>query len=111
MRLDRKVALVTGAGSGIGEATARRFASEGARVVLFDLHAERVRALADELGGIAVGGDAADPTDAEHAVREAVDGFGGLDVLVTCAGADVGGGALGDLADEGWQRGLRANLR
>jgi meso-butanediol dehydrogenase/(S,S)-butanediol dehydrogenase/diacetyl reductase len=110
MRLDRKVALVTGAGSGIGEATARRFAAEGARVVLFDLQAERARTLADELGGIAVGGDAADPTDAARVVSEAVDAFGGLDVLVTCAGADVGGGSLGDLADEGWQRGLRANL-
>lgn len=110
MRLDGKVALITGAGSGIGEATARRFAAEGAKVVLFDLRAERARALAAELDGIAVGGDAAEPGDAQEAVRVAVDTFGSLDALVTCAGADVGGGSLGDLTPEGWQRGLRANL-
>jgi meso-butanediol dehydrogenase / (S,S)-butanediol dehydrogenase / diacetyl reductase len=110
MRLEGKVALVTGAASGIGEATARRFASEGASVVLFDLQADRARALADELGGLAVSGDAADAADARRAVATAVERFGGLDVLVTCAGADVGGGALGELTPEGWRRGLRANL-
>ncbi len=110
MRLDGKVTLITGAGSGIGAATARRFAAEGAHVVLFDLAEDRVRELAAELNGVAVGGDAAEPGDAQAAVSAAVDTFGGLDVLVACAGADVGGGSLGDLSPEGWQRGLRANL-
>ena len=109
-RLRDRVALISGAGSGIGAATARRFAAEGARVVLFDLHADRVEELARELGGAAIGGDAADPAAAAGAVALAVDRFGGLDVLVTCAGADVGGGALGELPPEGWQEGLHANL-
>ncbi len=111
MRLSGKVTLITGAGSGIGEATARRFAAEGARVVLFDLQADRVRELAAELKGAAAGGDAAEPGDARRAVSVAVDTFGGLDVLVTCADADVGGdGTLGELTPAGWRRGLRANL-
>jgi meso-butanediol dehydrogenase / (S,S)-butanediol dehydrogenase / diacetyl reductase len=109
-RLRDRVALITGAGSGIGAATARRFAAEGARVVLFDLQRERVEALAAELDGLAIAGDAADLREARRAVALGVERFGGLDVLVTCAGADVGGGALGELAPEGWQIGLRTNL-
>lgn len=109
-RLRGRTALISGAGGGIGEATARRFAAEGARVALFDLQSDRIQALADELGGVAVTGDAAEPVDAAGAVAAAVDAFGGLDAVVTCAGADVGGGSLGELAPEGWQRGLRANL-
>lgn len=109
-RLDQKVALITGSASGIGEATARRFAAEGARLALLDLQNDRVQALAKELGAIAVCGDAAQEGAARQAVGAAVDAYGGLDVLVTCAGADVGGGALGDLRPDEWRKGLRANL-
>jgi NAD(P)-dependent dehydrogenase (short-subunit alcohol dehydrogenase family) len=109
-RLRDRVALITGAGSGIGEATARRFAAEGARLVLFDLQRERVESLAQELGGLGITGDAASADDAARVVACATDRFGALDVLVNCAGADVGGGSLGNLVPEAWQTGLRANL-
>jgi len=95
MRFGGKVALVTGAASGMGAATARALAAEGAQVLLFDLQGERAAALAGEIGGGAVAGGAA---------RD----LGGLDVLVACAGADVGGGELGG---EEWDRCLRANLQ
>ena len=75
--------VVTGAGGGIGAALARRFAAEGARVVVNDLDAGRARAVAEEIGGIAVPGDAA--TVVEPA-REALGGT----VDVYCANAGVG---------------------
>lgn len=109
-RLLDRVALITGAGSGIGAATARRFAAEGARVVLFDLQEDRVRELAAELGGVAVGGDASRSADAERAVSTAVDSCGGLDVLVTCAGGNAGFGALADLTPADWDAGIQVNL-
>ncbi len=109
-RLPGRVTLITGAGSGIGAATARRFAAEGAHVVLFDLREDRVRELAAELNGVAVGGDAAGPDDARRAVSVAVDAFGGLDVLVTCAGGNDGFGALADLTPADWDAGIQVNL-
>jgi meso-butanediol dehydrogenase / (S,S)-butanediol dehydrogenase / diacetyl reductase len=109
-RFDGKVALVTGAASGMGAATAAALAAESAHVVLFDVQPERVTRVAADVGGIAVVGDAARTSDAQHAVDVAVESFGGLDVLITCAGADVGGGALGDLTSANWEQALHANL-
>ena len=63
MRVEGKVAIVTGGGTGIGAATARRFAQEGARVVVSGRREEPVRSVAHEIGGVAVPGDAADPAD------------------------------------------------
>lgn len=94
-RFEGATALVTGGGTGIGAATARRLAGEGARVVVLGPEPEPLAAIADELGGIAVDGDAADPGDAGRAVEQTLDRFGGLDIVVTCAG----GGAMGALAD------------
>lgn len=110
VRFGGKVALVTGAASGIGAATAAALAAEGAHVVLFDLQADRVERTAAEVGGVAVAGDAADAGDARRAVDVAVQRFGGLDILITCAGADVGAGPLGDLDDAAWEQALHANL-
>ncbi len=109
-RFDGRTVLVTGAASGIGAATVRALAAEDAHVVLFDLDAELVQRVAAEVGGIAVAGDAGHAPDAERAVAAAVQVFGGLDALITCAGADVGGGALGELAAEDWAAALYANL-
>src|SRR5665213_233877 len=110
-RLSGKVALITGAASGIGEATSRRFSQEGARLVLFDVQGEPLEALARELDAASVVGDAASSADAARAVAVATERFGALDVLVACAGAAVGGGTLTDLTPEDWEAGWRANLQ
>ena len=85
-----KNAIVTGASSGLGEATARRLARDGWRVLLVARRAERLEALASELGGGAIW-EAADLTDPDSATRIAArveDDFGGLDLLVNNAGGD-----------------------
>jgi 3-oxoacyl-[acyl-carrier protein] reductase len=85
-RLEGRIALVTGAGAGIGAAIARRFRAEGATVVVNDLDGGRAEALARELGGLAVVADVAD-SDAVRRMMEAVDAkLGRLDVLVNNAG-------------------------
>jgi NAD(P)-dependent dehydrogenase (short-subunit alcohol dehydrogenase family) len=87
MRIKDNVALVTGGGSGLGEATARHLHSLGARVVLFDLSEERIRAIADDLGDGAeyLAGDATDEAATARAVERAND-LGGLRMMVACAG-------------------------
>ena len=90
--LDGKVALVTGAGSGIGRAIALSLASEGARLVATDMQGDRAQATAAEAvnGGAEAIGATLDVTQYEQArtvVQEAVQRFGRLDVLVNCAGA------------------------
>jgi rhamnulose-1-phosphate aldolase/alcohol dehydrogenase len=91
--LATRIALVTGAGSGIGRATARRLAAEGACVVVADLNAEAAEAVAGELGGpdraVAVTADVTDEEQIAAAVRAAVLAFGGLDLVVNNAGLSV----------------------
>ena len=90
-RLDGKVALITGAGSGIGESAAEIFAAEGALIVAQDINvatAERVASKIGESGGqgIAVAGDVSSKADAERIVAETVEHFGRVDILVNSAG-------------------------
>ncbi|MEV5320014.1 SDR family oxidoreductase [Streptomyces sp. NPDC052687] len=87
--------VVTGAGGGIGAALARRFAAEGARVVVNDLDAEKAKAVAGEIGGIAV------PGDASAVVGEARDALGGV-VDVYCANAGVASGGSEAAGEDVW---------
>ncbi len=97
-RLDGKVALVTGAASGIGEGTARRFVEEGARVVIADLQADKAQEVAKSLGDAArfVRCDVTNEADIAAAVDDAVAGFGQLDVMVNNAGIV---GAVGSIME------------
>src|ERR687898_1875625 len=109
MRLEGRVAIVSGGGTGIGAATARRFAAEGAKLVVTGRRKEPLNAVAAETAGVAVPGDGPDPEHAPAAVRAAVGTFGGLDVVVANAGTGFGGTA-GDVDDERWQRTLDVNV-
>ncbi len=109
MRLEGKVAIVSGGGTGIGAATARRFAAQGAKVVVTGRRPEPLEAIAAETQGLAVPGDVTDPNHAVEAVRAAVDAFGGLDVVVANAGVGFGGSAA-EVDDERWQRTLDVNV-
>ncbi|MGI5141150.1 MULTISPECIES: SDR family oxidoreductase [unclassified Streptomyces] len=95
--------VVTGAGGGIGAALARRFAAEGARVVVNDLDAGRAKAVADEIGGIAV------PGDASAIVAEAREALGGT-VDVYCANAGLGSGGTEAADEEVWAQAWDVNV-
>jgi NAD(P)-dependent dehydrogenase (short-subunit alcohol dehydrogenase family) len=114
MRFEGKTAIVTGAAHGIGEATARAFAAEGANVVLVDVH-DRGETVAGELadggaGAAFVRGDVSDSGDVDACVAAAVERFGSLDVLVNNAAITLPKGYL-ETTPEEWDRVLAVNLR
>jgi NAD(P)-dependent dehydrogenase (short-subunit alcohol dehydrogenase family) len=116
MRLQGKVAIITGAGSGIGRATALLFAREGARVVVADYAAEggeeTVR-LIKEAGGEAtfVKVDVSKAADAQKMVQAAIDSYGKLDILYNNAGIEGPWAPTEDVAEEDWDRVLSINLK
>jgi NAD(P)-dependent dehydrogenase (short-subunit alcohol dehydrogenase family) len=117
MRLSGKIAVITGAASGFGRATSVRFAEEGARVVVADLHAERAEetaSLVKKAGSQAeiVVGDIATREGAELAISTCLARFGGIDILVNNAG--IASHRMTDtwnVSDEDWDRILRVNLK
>lgn len=112
MRLAGKVAIITGAGSGIGRATARRFAAEGARLVIGD-KSDGVHETAAMIGGggvVAVQMDAGSEADVQQLVASAVDRFGGLDIAYANAGISGGLTGIFDHSVEEWQNILQVNL-
>jgi NAD(P)-dependent dehydrogenase (short-subunit alcohol dehydrogenase family) len=94
MRIEDSVAAVFGGGSGLGEATARRLAGAGAKVLVADLSAERAAAVAADLGGASVGADVSDPASVEAAVAAAT-AVGPRRIAVNTAGVAGPGRLLG----------------
>jgi NAD(P)-dependent dehydrogenase (short-subunit alcohol dehydrogenase family) len=110
-----KVALVTGAGKGIGAAAARAFAGDGAAVGVFDFDGEAAESTVKELEsaggrGLAVVGDVRKAADAQRAVDSTIRAFGGLDVLVNNAGV-VRYGEAPDFSEEDWDLVVDTNLK
>ena len=112
MRFTDKTVLITGAGSGIGTATARRFASEGANVVLNGRRAAKLAEVAahlDPARTLVHPGDASVEAEVEALVAAAVARFGGLDVLVANAGTFAGSTATKTSTDD-WRKVMATNL-
>jgi len=115
VKLDRKVAVITGAAAGIGEAAVRLFAREGARLTLVDLDPAPLETLAGDLektGAIVleIAGDVSRRELCESVVERTMAQFGRLDVLFNVAGIVLGGTAT-DCADADWDRSMDVNLR
>ena len=113
MRLDTKVAIVTGAASGFGEGIARKFVAEGARVIVADRDGEGAARVAAALGSAAVGvrADVTKSADVEAMVHAARDRFGGLDILVNNAGMGHVPQPLESLAEDEFDRILALNVK
>lgn len=86
--MERRVALVTGGAGGIGSAICRQLAEAGHDVVVADISGDAARAVADEIGGIALELDVTDPASCAAAVQAAVEAVGLVGILVNCAGWD-----------------------
>jgi len=111
MRLQGKVALVTGAASGFGEGIARAYAAQGAKVAAADLNLEGARRVAGEIGGQAFGGDVSRAADIEAMVKGTVEAFGGLDVVVNNAGWTYRNGNSLDVSEDEFDRVFSTNVK
>jgi NAD(P)-dependent dehydrogenase (short-subunit alcohol dehydrogenase family) len=114
MRLEGKVALITGGGSGMGKVASELFANEGASVVLTDVNDQAGEATAGAIGDRAryVHADVSDESDAEAMVAAAVDAFGRLDILYNNAGImPLGDGSVTDNDTEIWDEVLAVNVK
>lgn len=111
MRLKGRKAIITGAAAGIGFETARRFAAEGAQVVLSDIDGTAVDAAAGEIdGAIAITADVTDQGQIDRMVSGAIEAFGGLDIIVNNAGIPMLG-TVETLAEADWDREIDVNLK
>ena len=109
MRLEGKVAIVSGGGTGIGAATAALFRREGAEVAITGRRAEPLEQVAAATGAVAIPGDTSSGAAVEAAIRSTIERFGGLDVVIANAGVGFGG-AAGEVSDDDWERTLDVNL-
>jgi NAD(P)-dependent dehydrogenase (short-subunit alcohol dehydrogenase family) len=115
MRLKDKVALVTGGGSGIGEAAAKLFAKEGAKVAILGRTREKLDETVKEIAGaggeaLAVEGDVSRYADMERVAREIVERWGRLDVVFANAGINGVWAPIDELAPEEWEKTIAINL-
>lgn len=115
MRLEGKVCVITGAGSGIGRAASLRFAREGARVLAADVSVERAQAtcgLAAEAGAQAraIAADVSRSADVQRMLRDALDAWGHIDVLVNNAGFGIAA-TVEETAEDDWDRLMAVNLK
>ncbi|MGH2929978.1 MAG: SDR family NAD(P)-dependent oxidoreductase, partial [Solirubrobacteraceae bacterium] len=101
--------LITGGGTGIGAAVARRMAADGYDVCVAGRRREPLEQVAGEIDGLAVAADVSEPSGAGRAVDSCLERFGRLDALVISAGAGAGGAVL-DQTLERWNRVLKTNL-
>jgi len=108
--LDGKVALITGGSNGIGEGVARHLSGRGARVVVADIDDARGKALADELEGLYVRTDVADPAASTAAVAAALDAFGALHIAHLNAGVTSWCSLGDDFDPEAYRRSMSINL-
>lgn len=116
MPLNELSAIVTGAGSGIGEATARRLAADGAGVVVADLNPDSATRVTSELeqagaDALAIGVDVSDPDRVAAMVDTALRRFGRIDILVNSAGTCKSYGGVSDISVEEWDEVINVNLR
>lgn len=114
MNIDKQIAIVTGAGSGLGEAAARRLAAQGARVAVLDRSLDAAKAVANDIGGLALGADVTDEAAVEAAFAEIQAQWGAAPrIALNCAGVGTAGRILprdGDLNIAGFERTVRINL-
>jgi 3-oxoacyl-[acyl-carrier protein] reductase len=113
MRLREKVAVITGAGSGFGEAMAKRFAAEGAKVVVADINDDGGERVVSEIGDAArfVHTDVRKGAEVAHMIQTAVDAFGRLDVLVNNAGYRHRIGTADSVSEEEFDRCFDVNVK
>lgn len=107
--LKGRVVVITGGGTGIGAATARRYVSEGARVAVLGRRIDPLNSVANEIGALAIATDASDPTAVREALNKVVGEYGRIDVLV----ANAGGGGLStvsETSDEEWASAFQTNV-
>jgi len=115
MKLEHRVAIVTGAASGIGAASARLFAAEGARLALVDLDEKGLRAVASEIEGkggqaITLPADVSNSGTARDGVAQVMEKWGRVDVLLTAAGVSLGG-TVDSLDEATWDKTFAINVK
>ncbi len=111
MRLEGKTAIVTGAGSGFGAGIARKFAAEGARVMVADINTEAARAVAGGIGAIAQEVDVSDGASVAAMARAGEEAFGRIDILVNNAGITHMPAPLEEVSEEDFDRVLAVNAK
>ncbi|MGB8623820.1 MAG: glucose 1-dehydrogenase [Paracoccaceae bacterium] len=111
MRLEGRTAIVTGGGSGFGAGMARKFAAEGARVMVADINADAAKAVAAETGGIAQAVDVSENASVKAMAEAAFEAFGKLDILVNNAGITHLPMPMEEVSEEEFDRVLAVNAK